>query len=101
VADPSTPSTQDAREHFKRRKQDESDRRGPLAPRLLSVAAAAGYLGVSEDQVVRLVNNGVLSLVRLPAGRTDPGAPTRRLLLDRLEIDELVPKWREKRGGHE
>jgi hypothetical protein len=68
-------------------------------PRLLDKAAAASYMGgISVDQVDRLINTGALSVVKLPAtrGRTQNGC--RRVLIDRLEVDALVDRWREKRS---
>jgi hypothetical protein len=71
-----------------------------LPPRLLDKIQAAAYLGgVSVDQVERLINAGAVSVVKLPAGRArGEGASCRRVLLDRLELDSLVERSRERRG---
>ena len=68
-----------------------------LVPRLLTKAQAAAYMGCSEDTVERLVNGGHLSLVKLPVSRSRRRHTSRSFLLDRVEIDEVIPQWREKR----
>ena len=70
-----------------------------LQPRLLDKPAAAAYLGgVSVDQIDRLINAGAISVVKLPATRARTAGETcRRILLDRLELDALIERWREKR----
>jgi len=71
-----------------------------LAPRLLDREAAAVYLSVSVDTVDRLLHSGGLHVVRLPVQR-DPKTglgvrgTTRRILVDRLELDSLVERCRE------
>jgi excisionase family DNA binding protein len=62
--------------------------RPALPPRLLSEGAAANYLGVSRRTVTRLLNNGELSLVQIPAcgGRGDV---SRRTLIDKWEIGRV------------
>lgn len=69
----------------------------PVTPRLLSREQAGIYAGCSVDAIDRLINAGHLSVVSLPAGRGRDGG-SRRVLIDRFELDELIPKWREKRG---
>ncbi len=78
-------------------------RDSPIPPRLLSREQAAEYLGgVSLHTIDRLINTGALSIVRLPV-ENDPKSGTarsgasRRILLDRVELDALIPKWRETR----
>ncbi len=71
-----------------------------LAPRLLDRETAAAYLSISVDTVDRLVQSGALHVVRLPVQRdrkTGLGVrgTTRRILLDRLELDRLVDASRE------
>ena len=67
-----------------------------MPPRLLDIDAAGAYLGgVSRDVVERLINSGALSVVKVPGGRN--GDCVRRVLVDRLELDDLVTRWREKR----
>jgi hypothetical protein len=67
-----------------------------ITPRLLSREQAGLYAGCSADAIDRLINAGHLSVVSLPAGRARNGG-SRRVLIDRFELDELIPKWREKR----
>ena len=69
-------------------------------PRLLDRDAAAAYLSISIDTVDRLVQSGALHVVRLPVQRdrkTGLGVrgTTRRILLDRHELDSLVDQCRE------
>ena len=64
----------------------------PLQPRLLDVAGAAGYLGCSLWTIRDLIAAGVLARVVIPAGH---GRDLRRVLLDRVQLDELVVRWRE------
>jgi hypothetical protein len=75
----------------------------PLAPRLLDRDGAARYLGVSGDTLDRLIHSGQISVVRLPVERQRKGAKgipgtNRRILIDRAELDELIPRWRERHG---
>jgi hypothetical protein len=69
-------------------------------PRLLSRQLAATYLSVSTTEIDRLIGAGCLSIVRLPAVRHSNGAATtgrnRRVLIDRVELDDLVSKNRER-----
>lgn len=57
----------------------------PGWPRLLSIELAARYLSVSSKHVYRLIEKGALTGVRSVGG-----VQCRRLLLDRLELDDLV-----------
>jgi hypothetical protein len=71
-----------------------------LAPRLLDRDAAARYLSISVDTLDRLLQSGALHVVRLPVQRdrrTNLGVPgtSRRILLDRHELDALVDSCRE------
>jgi len=80
-----------------------AQRAAVVSPRLLDVSGAASYLGCSRDTIRRLIDAGHVSIVRLPAARQRHGTRgvqgvNRLLLIDRVELDELVPKWREKRG---
>jgi hypothetical protein len=66
-----------------------------LMPRVLSRERAADYLGISVDTLDRLIFSGSLHVVRLPVERdrkTNIGVrgTTRRVLLDRHELDRLV-----------
>jgi hypothetical protein len=69
-------------------------------PRLLDRDAAADYLSISVDTLDRLLQSGALHVVRLPVQRdrkTGLGVrgTTRRILLDRHELDSLVDQCRE------
>jgi hypothetical protein len=69
-------------------------------PRLLDRDAAAAYLSISVDTLDRLLQSGALHVVRLPVKRdrkTGLGVrgTTRRILLDRHELDSLVDRCRE------
>jgi excisionase family DNA binding protein len=71
--------------------------------RLLSIDDAAAYLSCSPDTVRRLIDAGKVSVVRLPAIRERQGGKgadgsNRRLLVDRVELDALIPAWRERRA---
>ncbi len=63
-------------------------------PRLLDLAGAAAYLGISKSAVRHLVNGGHLSRVLLPPislsqGRLD------RFLVDKAELDAMVERSKE------
>jgi len=67
---------------------------------LLDRDAAAAYLSISVDTLDRLLQSGALHVVRLPVQRdrkTGLGVrgTTRRILLDRHELDSLVDRCRE------
>ena len=71
-----------------------------LEPRLLDRETAAAYLSVSVDTLDRLLQSGALHVVRLPVQRdrnTGVGVrgPTRRILVDRHELDALIEASRE------
>jgi hypothetical protein len=53
-----------------------------LLPRGLSVRAASAYSGLAERALWRLIAAGRLAPIRIPG--------TRRLLLDRLDLDALL-----------
>jgi len=61
--------------------------------RLLSVEAAAAYLGVSTWTVRDLLHAGTIARVRLGLGST---RDLRRILVDRLELDALVEASKER-----
>src|ERR1700730_11843488 len=70
--------------------------------RLLDRDAAAEYLSISVDTLDRLLQSGALHVVRLPVQRdrkTGLGVrgTTRRILLDRHELDSLIDRSREVR----
>ena len=72
-----------------------------IEPRLFDRMGAARYLAVSADTIDRLIHSGAVSVVRLPVERhrrTGRGVPgtTRRILIDRAELDELIVTWRER-----
>lgn len=63
-----------------------------VSGRLLSLDAAADYLGVSYWTVRDLVASGTIPRVRLPVG----GArDLRRVLVDRVDLDRLVERSKE------
>jgi excisionase family DNA binding protein len=91
-----------------------------ITPRLLTLKAAAQYLGVSYWTARDLILNGTLRPVRMPAARIDAGRrrgkhgelpparllvePThpgvagrhvRRVLVDRQDLDRLIEAWKE------
>jgi len=61
--------------------------------RLFSDEQAATYMGLSTWTVRDLIHAGTLSRVRLPLGS---GADLRRILLDRLELDALIERSKER-----
>jgi hypothetical protein len=70
------------------------------APRLLDRDAAAEYLSISVDTVDRLLQSGALHVVRLPVQRDRKSGLgvrgiSRRILIDRHELDSLVDRCRE------
>ena len=72
-----------------------------IIPRLLDRNQAATYLGVSVDTVDRLIRAGMIGVVKLPVERsrhTGRGVMgvNRRILVDRVQIDEQIVKWRER-----
>jgi excisionase family DNA binding protein len=72
-----------------------------ITPRLLDREQAGVYLGVSADTVSRLIHAGKISVVRLPVERgrgsgTGVTGTNRRVLIDRAELDALIPQWRER-----
>jgi hypothetical protein len=71
-------------------------------PRLLSRKGAAAYLSCSTAEIDRLVAVGELGVVRLPAVRHTNGTATvgtnRRVFLDRVELDALCVRCRERVG---
>ena len=74
---------------------------GSSWPRTLSRQLAAAYLSVSTREIDRLIDIGAIGIVRLEAVRHPNGAATsgtnRGILIDRLELDELVVRSRERR----
>ena len=83
---------------------------GPVVhcpPRLLDLEGAAAYLSVSVWTVRDLEHSGFLPRVRIPmspeaqqrprAGRNGGGSgELRKLLFDRVDLDECVEKWKER-----
>jgi hypothetical protein len=65
---------------------------GETAPRLMDLEAAARYLGGISVWTVRdLIDAGTLHRVVIPVGQRE----VRRILLDRVQLDELIERWRE------
>jgi hypothetical protein len=71
-----------------------------LLPRLLSIQAAAGYLSLSEDVVLELLEAGTFQRVIVPAPVTAKrrGGVIRKVLLDRLQLDAAVTAWTRPSG---
>jgi hypothetical protein len=63
-----------------------------IAPRLLSLDAAAAYLSMSPWTIRDLEAQGVLPRVRVPLPR---GGELRKLLFDRADLDRLIGAWKE------
>lgn len=80
-----------------RPKQDEvGDVAADTKPRLLSLVAAAAYLGLSTWTTRTLIANGVLRCVRLPSLRRH-GEGMRRILIDVRDLDTLIEKSKDDR----
>ena len=87
---------------------------GPIAPRLLTLKQAAEYIGCSYWTARDLALNGTIPVVRVPSGRIPTGrarggkpparvlVPStdsrvrslRRVLVDRLDLDALIDRWK-------
>jgi hypothetical protein len=59
----------------------------PISARLLSLPAAAGYVGASTWLIRRWIANGDLTRVRLPGA---DGADVDRLLIDVSDLDAII-----------
>lgn len=73
-----------------------------VSPRCLDRDESGVYLGTSPDQVDRLIDAGVLKIVRLPVERsrdTGHGRPglNRRVLIDIRDLDALIEASKETR----
>jgi hypothetical protein len=75
----------------------------PGWPRLLSIEQAGAYLNVSHWTLREFINAGDVPTVRLPRPQTPrqrkrahANDTVRRLLIDRLDLDELVQRWKER-----
>jgi len=64
------------------------------APRLLSVADTAKYLGVSAYTIRDWNSRGVLASARVRPPASAGNGDSRRVLFDRLVLDRLVDGWR-------
>jgi hypothetical protein len=62
-----------------------------ITPRLLSLRAAANYLGVSPWTIRDLETKRVLKRVTVPL---PGGTELRKLLFDKEELDRLIDVWR-------
>ncbi len=83
---------------------------GPVAqilPRLLDLHAAAKYLSLSVWTIRGLEHAGFLPRIRVPASpgaqcrprngkHNNGGGETRRLLFDRVDLDQAVERWKER-----
>lgn len=63
--------------------------------RLLSLPEAAAYLGLSWWTTREMVMRGAIPAVRLPAPRARDGRTLRRILIDRIDLDALITKWKD------
>jgi hypothetical protein len=63
----------------------------PLPARLLELAAAAAYLGVSPWTVRDLEAAGTIKRVRIPLPY---GRELRKLLFDKRDLDRLIEAWK-------
>jgi hypothetical protein len=59
--------------------------------RLLDLPAAALYLALSPWTLRELVAKGILRRVRVPLPN---GGELRKVLLDREDLDQLIPRWK-------
>ena len=66
---------------------------GLCPPRLLDLATAGRYLGLSPWTIRDLLAAGTLARVRIPLPN---GGELRKVLLDREELDRLVAAWKER-----
>ena len=65
----------------------------PIPPRLLDLAGAASYLGVSPWTIRDLEAGGILPRVRVPLPSR---GELRKLLFDREDLDRLIDGWKER-----
>jgi hypothetical protein len=64
-----------------------------LCPRLLPLAAAASYIGVSVWTLEALDQGGLVQRVRVPLPN---GGELRKRLYDRVDLDRLIEAWKER-----
>jgi hypothetical protein len=64
----------------------------PIAPRLLDLPTAAGYLGISPWTARDLEASGMLRRVRIPLPN---GSELRKVLFDRDDLDRLIAVWKD------
>jgi hypothetical protein len=77
-------------------------RKGPIgeqavaavSPRLMDLDGTSRYLAISSWSVRDLEAAGILRRVRVPL---PGGAELRKLLFDRVDLDELIVRWKD--GG--
>ena len=69
-----------------------------VAPaRLMDLEAAAAYLGGISTWTVRdLITNGEIPCVRLPRTGDGDRRAMRRVLIDRVDLDSLILKWKDR-----
>ena len=78
-----------------RQRQTDAAQDKVSSARLLSLKAAGDYLGVSYWTVRDLVAAGELPAVKLPCPRAHDGRAMRRTLVDRVDLDRLIERWKE------
>jgi len=66
-------------------------------PRLLDLAGAADYLGISRSAIRQLVDSGQLSRVHLPSMRQAQGRLD-RFLLDKADLDAIIELGKDRQG---
>jgi predicted DNA-binding transcriptional regulator AlpA len=64
-------------------------------PRLLDLAGAAAYLGISRSAIRQMVDIGRLPRVQLPSVRQALGRLD-RFLLDKADLDAIVERAKER-----
>lgn len=64
-------------------------------PRLLDLAAAAAYLGISRSAIRQLVDSQRLSRVRLPSLSKSQGTLD-RFLLDKADLDAVIDQGKKR-----
>src|SRR5690348_1142441 len=67
-----------------------------VAPRLFDLKAAGEYLGVSYWTMRDLVLAGAVPTVKIPCSRARDGRAIRRILIDRLDLDEFIERNKER-----
>ena len=75
-------------------KKDAKEQVAAHTGRLYSISQAAAYLGLAMWTVRDLIHSGYLPRVALPSVRR-PSETLRRVLVDRVDLDQLIERFRE------